>query len=194
MRVIAGRWRGRRLTAPSGEAVRPTTDRVKEALFNILGPSVTGAVVLDLCCGSGGLGIEALSRGAARAVFVDDHPRSLDSARSNLETCGAESTSYRLIRADAENWLGEWRPPDDGAGWILLADPPYRTGLAQAIMEKVDALAGEDGFVASVVEFGSRGANAGAVPGAAWDVRQYGESTLAVRRPNPGQECSGMKE
>lgn len=188
MRVIAGRWKGRRLKSPSGEVVRPTTDRVKEALFNILGPSVVDAVVLDLCCGSGGLGIEALSRGAARVEFVDDHARSLDAARTNIVSCGAEEESYRLVRSDAERWLEEWRPPTDGRKWILLADPPYRTGLAQAIMEKVDALAGDDGFVAAVVEFGSRGADADAVAGRAWEVRKYGESALAVRRPNPVQE------
>jgi len=77
MRVIAGMWKGRRLKSPSGDEVRPTTDRVKEALFNILGPDVRDCLFLDLCCGAGGLGIEALSRGAAGAVFIDLSRKSL---------------------------------------------------------------------------------------------------------------------
>ncbi len=95
MRVIAGSWKGRRLKSPASDAVRPTTDRVKEALFNILGPDVTGCLFVDLCCGAGGLGIEALSRGAAGAIFVDQAPRSLNSARANLEICGADFERIR---------------------------------------------------------------------------------------------------
>jgi 16S rRNA (guanine(966)-N(2))-methyltransferase RsmD len=170
------------LNSPRGEDVRPTTDRVKEAMFNILGPSVEDSLVLDLCCGSGGLGIEALSRGARRVRFVDADTRSLETARANLEACGAEPDTYRLIRSDAQRWLEEWGPPTGGAPWILLADPPYRTALAQAIMNRVDDFAEGEGFVAAIVEFGSRDAEELTFQGTSWEVRTYGETGLAVRR------------
>src|SRR3954451_107880 len=108
MRVIAGQYRGRRLTAPRGETTRPTSDRVREALFSILG-DVTGVRVLDLYAGSGALGIEALSRGAAEAAFVDSSRRAADAIRANLRAVGdpdaiiwvGDALAY-LRRADAE--------------------------------------------------------------------------------------------
>ncbi|MFN2371665.1 MAG: RsmD family RNA methyltransferase [Candidatus Krumholzibacteriia bacterium] len=106
MRVIGGRWRGRRLAAPRGQAVRPTTDRVKEAVFNILGDRVAAATVLDLCSGAGGLGLEALSRGAARAVFVDSDRVALAAVRANAEACGAQAGEFTLVHAEAVAWLG----------------------------------------------------------------------------------------
>ena len=105
MRVIGGRWKGRRLVAPRGPLIRPTTDRVKEALFNILGPRLTGALFVDLCCGAGGLGIESLSRGAGRAIFVDEQPGALAAARRNLAACGDASGSAEFVRADVLAWL-----------------------------------------------------------------------------------------
>lgn len=186
MRVIAGRWRGRRLKSPRPGGVRPTTDRVKEALFNILGPRVAGSLVVDLCCGTGGLGIEALSRGADHVLFVDESPGSLVSARANLELCGAEPDEYELVRAEARAWLAGWRPPADGRPWIVLADPPYRTALAGAIMGRLDALAHEPGFAGAVVESGRPPADGGRELAADWERRNYGESVLAVRRPDRG--------
>jgi 16S rRNA (guanine966-N2)-methyltransferase len=180
MRVIAGQWRGRRLQAPRGEAIRPTTDRVKEALFNILGPEVTGCLCLDLCCGTGGLGIEALSRGAREAVFVDKDPHSLEATRNNLATCGADPVTWKVVRSDAAGWLSEWKPPEEGTPWILLADPPYRSDLAGAIMEQVGQWSDRPGFLAAVVEMGQD------TPGLAamtWETRRYGESILAILRP-----------
>jgi 16S rRNA (guanine966-N2)-methyltransferase len=186
MRVVAGRWRGRRLRSPRQAGIRPTTDRVKEALFSILGPRVAGSLVLDLCCGAGGLGVEALSRGAGRVLFVDRSARALDTVRANLELCGAEPGAYELIRAGAREWLDVWEPPRDGQPWIVLADPPYRTALAEAIMDRVDALAAGPGFAGAVVESGRRSAAAGTDPVAGWERRRYGESVLAVRRPSRG--------
>src|SRR4051794_25945467 len=94
MRVIAGQYRGRRLTAPRGETTRPTSDRVREALFSILG-DVRGLRVLDLFAGSGALGIEALSRGAAEAVFVDSSKRAADAIRANLSAVGDPPATVR---------------------------------------------------------------------------------------------------
>jgi len=121
VRVIAGRWKGRKLRAGTGLAVRPTTDRVKEALFSLLGSEIPGAVVMDLCCGSGGLGIEALSRGAAEVVFVDDATISLDLLRANLAHCGAVGDDYRALKSDVRQWLGHWPGDPRGRSLVILA-------------------------------------------------------------------------
>ena len=130
MRVIAGRYGGRRLVAPPGRATRPTSDRVREALFSILGP-VEGAAVLDLFAGSGALGIEALSRGAARATFVDSGPRAVAAIRANLESLGADAGVHRL---DAAAFVGKASAAGDAYDLVFL-DPPYReaAGLGRVI-------------------------------------------------------------
>ena len=125
MRIVAGRWGGRRLTTPKGLATRPTADRVREALFSILGDRVQDARVLDLFAGSGALGLEALSRGARSATFVESAPAALAALRANLAALGADA---EVVRSDAPRWL---RAASDGAREIgaalLEADP----GLAQ---------------------------------------------------------------
>src|SRR4051794_41764340 len=95
MRVIAGEWRGRPLKAPPGAATRPTSDRVREALFSILAGRVPGARVLDLFAGSGALGIEALSRGAESATFVDDATPAIAAVKANLTALGARAEVRR---------------------------------------------------------------------------------------------------
>ena len=107
MRVVAGEFGGRRLQAPRGRATRPTADRVREALFSMLG-DVGGARVLDLYAGSGALGIEALSRGAASAVFVDSEARAAEAIRRNLDTLGARG---EVRRQDALRFLAAARGP-----------------------------------------------------------------------------------
>jgi 16S rRNA (guanine966-N2)-methyltransferase len=120
MRIIAGTMRGQRLEAPPGERVRPTLDRVRESLFNILAPRVEGATFLDLYAGSGANGIEALSRGAARAVFIDNHPQSARCIRKNLANTKCE---------DRGNCMS-YRLPEDlrripGTFSLIFADPPF---------------------------------------------------------------------
>lgn len=122
MRVVAGRYRGRRLVAPPGDATRPTSDRVREALFSVLGPSVQGARVLDLFAGSGALGIEALSRGAAEAVFVDRAPKAIEAVRANLAALGIEAGVHRI---EARAWLRAASARADAYDLVFL-DPPYR--------------------------------------------------------------------
>ena len=122
MRVVAGRYGGRRLVAPPGDATRPTSDRVRESLFSVLGPSVGGARVLDLYAGTGALGIEALSRGAGAAVFVDRAPAAIKAIRANLQALGIEAEVRRIqaraaLRAAAV--AGE-------AYDLIFLDPPYR--------------------------------------------------------------------
>jgi 16S rRNA (guanine966-N2)-methyltransferase len=131
VRVIAGEWGGRRLHAPPGRATRPTTDRVREAWMSVIGPAIPGARVLDLFAGSGALGLEALSRGAARATFVDDSPRALRVLRENAAALGAGDRA-EIVRADA---LRHVAGLPAGAYGIAFADPPYGQGLAAALLE-----------------------------------------------------------
>jgi 16S rRNA (guanine966-N2)-methyltransferase len=124
MRVIGGRSRGRRLAAKLPPSVRPTSDRVREAVFDILGSQggVEGLVVVDLFCGSGALGVEALSRGAESATFVDADPDALAAVRRNLQAVGLDAEPATLVRAALPGWLDS-----AGAGTfdLALCDPPY---------------------------------------------------------------------
>lgn len=128
MRIVAGRYRGRRLTPPSDDSVRPTTDRIKETVFNILQWDVEGARVLDLFAGSGALGIECLSRGAAEVVFADKSPASVALIRQNLK--GIEG-SYRVLTAD---FTGVLRSGEDKFDLIFI-DPPYKSGLGELAVD-----------------------------------------------------------
>ncbi len=123
MRVVAGTFKGRRLAAPKGSSTRPTADRVREAVFNLLGP-VAGERVLDLYAGSGALGIEALSRGAAEVTFVESDPHALRTLRENLGRLGADG---RVVRSSVSAFLRA--AARRGERWTLvLCDPPYRLG------------------------------------------------------------------
>ena len=182
MRIVGGRHKGRRLEAPAGRDVRPTIDRVREALFNVLvhsdwGPDgadpVTDAVVLDAFCGTGALGLEALSRGAAEAWFMDRSPQSLAVAQRNIATLGEEAHAHTL-RCDVLH------PPAPGcttAGLVFL-DPPYGGDIAgPALM----ALAYR-GWLARgcvcVVELDRRDAFAPPAGFEPLDRRDYGDSRL----------------
>jgi 16S rRNA (guanine966-N2)-methyltransferase len=128
MRVVAGRLGGRRLQAPRGPAVRPTSDRVREALFSILGP-LDGARVLDLFAGSGALAIEALSRGAAGATLVERDARAVRVIRANLEALGLGPEEARVVHAPAAAALQDASARGDTYDLVLL-DPPYRDAPA----------------------------------------------------------------
>lgn len=128
MRIVAGKYRGRKLTPPSDDSVRPTTDRIKETVFNILQWDVEGARVLDLFAGSGALGIECLSRGAAEVVFADRSPASVALIRQNLK--GIEG-SYRVLTAD---FTGVLRSGEDKFDLIFI-DPPYKSGLGELAVD-----------------------------------------------------------
>ena len=125
VRIIAGRWRGRRLGVEDEPDVRPTPDRVRETLFNWLAPDLPGARCLDLFAGSGALGFEAVSRGAARAVLVDRSRAVCDRLRDECERLGAGDGSVAVVEADALDWLA--LPRAAGTPFdIVFVDPPHR--------------------------------------------------------------------
>jgi 16S rRNA (guanine966-N2)-methyltransferase len=124
LRIIAGFHRGREIDAPEGMATRPMTDRVRESLFNILQAEVPEAVVLDLFCGSGALGLESLSRGAAACTFVDSGGLAVETVEMNCERLGL-SDRVRILRRDALS-PGPWIKPAGAAAYTLIfVDPPY---------------------------------------------------------------------
>ncbi len=137
MRIITGSAKGRQLKAPRGHDVRPTSDRVKESLFAILGGRVIDAAVADLFAGTGNLGLEALSRGAASAVFVDISPASIAVIRENAARTGLGSRA-EILCLDAlvavDRFVRAGRTFD-----LIFCDPPYNRGLAAAILRKIDA-------------------------------------------------------
>ena len=133
LRVIGGQWRGRRLTFPDLPGLRPTPDRVRETLFNWLAPILPGARCLDLFAGSGALGIEALSRGAAEVVFVERHPLAARTLRDHLDRLHAQNA--RVEQADALAWLRQQGTPFE----IALLDPPFGQGLLESSCAALEA-------------------------------------------------------
>ena len=132
MRIVAGRHRGRRLAAPAGSAVRPTSERAREALFNILAhgrfaahPLYQDARVLDLFAGTGALGLEALSRGARFATFVENDRAAREALAANVKLLG-EDARTRILAADGTNLVRA-----DGPYGLVFLDPPYRSGLGE---------------------------------------------------------------
>lgn len=183
MRVVGGEFRGRALAAPTGLDIRPTTDRTRESLFNVLAhafpANLSGARVLDLFAGTGALGVEALSRGANFCLFVDNSAESRALVRSNIENLNLQGRA-KLFRRDAAN-LGEAGAA--GRFDLVFADPPYGKGLGEKAL--ASALAG--GWLASdalcVVEE-AVGARFDAGPGFDLvDERAYGDTTLRFLRP-----------
>ena len=132
MRIVAGQWRGRRLIVPKGDIVRPTADRVREAWMSIVTPWLPDARVLDLFAGSGALGIEALSRGAASVDLVEKARPSLEAIEQNLTAVNAGDAA-RIHRVDALTFI---RALDAHAYDVAFADPPYDKGLAAAVAEQ----------------------------------------------------------
>jgi 16S rRNA (guanine966-N2)-methyltransferase len=128
MRIVAGEFRGRQLKSPTWQGLRPTSDRLRETLFNIVGPSVRGARVLDGYAGTGAIGLEALSRGAAQVTFVEQDPRAVKLIEANLAMLGASGAIIRAGLADAVTRLG-------GQVFdLIILDPPYAdTAAADAL-------------------------------------------------------------
>jgi 16S rRNA (guanine966-N2)-methyltransferase len=181
MRIVGGEWRGRPLAAPGDRGIRPTADRTRESVFNILAHrrSFDGLRVVDLFAGSGALGIEALSRGAAFALFVDISPQSRALVRENLDALGAGHRG-RLFRRDAASLgeIGTMAPFD-----LAFADPPYGMGLA----EKAAASLRAGGWLApgaTIVIEERQDCLPGAIAGFVLeDSRRFGETAVGFFRP-----------
>jgi 16S rRNA (guanine966-N2)-methyltransferase len=188
MRVIAGRLGGRRLSAPKGRTTRPTSDRVREALFSMLG-ELDGAVVLDLFAGSGALGIEALSRGAERAVFVERDARAVATLRANLAALGLGESEAEVRVGDALGSLRAARARGETYD-LVFVDPPYRHAgeLQSALSALLPALLGPEARV--VVESDRR-----APAELALDTttrRRYGDTTITIHR-FPAKDGDGYR-
>lgn len=181
MRVISGTARGRRLATPRGTRVRPTADRVKEALFSILASlagNLEGARVLDIFAGTGSLGIEALSRGCATAVFVDNHRESAAVIRKNLEQLGFGDRG-RVVVMEAVSAINGLERNEKPFRLIFL-DPPYRLGMARQVIERLAAsplVTGETIIVVETADNEELGSEFG--PLRMFDRRVYGDTALS---------------
>jgi 16S rRNA (guanine(966)-N(2))-methyltransferase RsmD len=177
LRIIAGAQRGRRLSVPRGAAVRPTADRAREALFSILGARVRRARVLDAYAGSGALGLEALSRGAAAATFLEADREALRVVRANAAHLGVEaSCTFRLGRAIDLLRRGEVAGPFD----LVLADPPYDSGERDVFLARVGEVVTADGVIVLERDARREAARAGHV--ACWRTARYGRCRLDFYR------------
>lgn len=139
MRVIAGKARGKKLLQPKNEDIRPTLDRVKESLFNIMGFEIRDAVFLDLFCGSGAIGIEALSRGAKKVFFIDKDSVSCDLTKKNIISCNFESSSYELIKTEVESSLISLSKKNLTFDYIYM-DPPYGFKNIESVILSISKL------------------------------------------------------
>jgi 16S rRNA (guanine966-N2)-methyltransferase len=170
MRIIAGRWKGHAIKTLKGPKVRPTTDRVREAWMAALGESLEAARVVDLFAGSGALGLESLSRGAAEVVFVERARSAVATIRANISRLGAEEWC-RVVQADAFAFLRrEGSEPFD----LALADPPYGQGLAQKLLE----LLIQRGFARELWVEHRSGEVLPTLPGLRQ--RRYGDTTISI--------------
>ena len=146
VRIISGKYRGRRLKSPPSSQTRPTSDRLRETLFNIVAPRIKDARLLDLCAGSGAVGIEALSRGATHATFVDRSRRMCALIEANLETVGLAEDESEVVCAEAAEFLRRRakKATPQGEGFdIIFFDPPYATDyevVLEQLGEQSDAL------------------------------------------------------
>mgnify|MGYP001357105493 CR=1 FL=1 len=180
MRIVGGSHRGRRLVAPPGDVVRPTSDRAREALFNILahgrfageGLPFAGRPVLDAFAGTGALGLEALSRGAGEAVFIERDRQALAVLRRNIAALG-EDERARVVAGDAT------RPPRAGsASAVAFLDPPYRSGIAATALAALAAAGWLLPGALAIVEIAAREAFAAPAAFTLRDERVYGAARL----------------
>lgn len=177
MRIIAGQWRGRPLAAPKGDATRPTADRTREALFSMLTSRVgsfEGLAIADLFAGSGALGFEALSRGAATCLFVEQDRAALDALRANADKLGIRAD----IRASSVMALGPAPKPMD----LILMDPPYGTGAGSVALDKLARL----GWTGPATWISIETAKNETVDVAGFEIdaeRVHGKAKLTILRP-----------
>lgn len=184
MRIITGTFKGRRLATPTWEGLRPTSDRLRETLFNVLAGRVDGARVLDGYCGTGAVGIEALSRGAAHVTFVDRDPRATALVERNLATCRADSESPRRYTVKTAD-MTAFRPAPGAAWTLVVLDPPYADTRVHETLERLRPAMDAGGVL--VLEHARR--QPPDVP-AGWRMSrclESGDSALTFLHPSPDQ-------
>jgi 16S rRNA (guanine966-N2)-methyltransferase len=181
IRIIAGSLKGRRLSSPDWEGLRPTSDRLRETLFNVLADSVVGARVLDGFAGTGAVGLEALSRGAAHVTFAERDPRALDLIAANVARCGVTG-GYTILRVDIAA-TGQLAVP--GAFEVVFLDPPYAMLPDRAVAAAAAMLAPGGRLV---IEHARRALAGPSVGGLALTrTLTAGDSVLSFYRLAPGE-------
>lgn len=189
MRIVAGKHRGRRIEVPPGAAIRPTSDHTRQALFNILAhapwaeaPVLDGVRVLDVFCGSGALGLEALSRGAATVAFLDAAPAALECARRNAAALGEAPPRVDFVRADALK-----PPPARHPAALAFLDPPYAKGLIEPALEALRAAGWLAPGAVIVAESDARDAVSLPAGFESLDERAYGHTAVRIWRLAPSR-------
>jgi 16S rRNA (guanine966-N2)-methyltransferase len=184
IRITGGRFKGRRIALAAGVGTRPSSGKVREALCSAVGSRWNGRVVVDLFAGAGSLGIEALSRGAARTIFVELDPRAVRVLRSNLEGLGLGVEEALVRRADAWRWLAKLvagELPSDQRPDVLLADPPYAEGILGRLLSPLFGLVDSGVLVLAAVE---HAATLGEIPpapaGVGLRTRGHGRSAFSL--------------
>ncbi|HXW08719.1 MAG TPA: 16S rRNA (guanine(966)-N(2))-methyltransferase RsmD [Vicinamibacterales bacterium] len=176
MRVIAGELKGRRLQAPDWPGLRPTSDRLRETLFNVIAPHIQGARVVDGFAGTGAVGIEALSRGASHVTFVEQDPRAVRLIQANLDRCGVPDR-YAIIRARFADAAGRVAAPAD----VIFLDPPYGQQEIDEALAAASGMASEGTLV--IIEHARRDTAPPSVPGLVLTrTLKSGDSALAFYR------------
>lgn len=184
MRIIGGSAGGRKLRAPSGSNTRPTSDRVREAIFNILGPPPADALVLDLFAGSGGLGLEAISRGAKAALFIEHNQAALKVLRQNIAELQVDPLAT-VQRGDSIRVLRRLQKGSNRYHWIFI-DPPYATDLAHQALESLGGSSVLESAGTVIVEHDHRQSPAesyGCLIKA--DIRRYGDTSVSFYEMRP---------
>jgi 16S rRNA (guanine(966)-N(2))-methyltransferase RsmD len=187
MRITGGIGRGRKLKVPAGSKVRPTSDKVKQALFNILGDRVPGSVFLDLFAGAGGIGLEALSRGASQVVFVDGSRESLSVIKKNIEALKLTELA-QVIAAQSEIFLRRPSGPYD----IIFLDPPYKMELAPLLGQIAQADMLKPGGVVVAEHFKKQPSPERAGKLELFREAAYGDTVLAFYKAAAGSHDSAV--
>jgi 16S rRNA (guanine(966)-N(2))-methyltransferase RsmD len=181
VRIISGEYRGRVLKSPPSMQIRPTSDRLRETLFNVIAPRIEGARFLDLCAGSGAVGIEALSRGAAFVHFVDRSRKMCGLVEANLDLCGVPEAQTEVVLSEAGEFLRRAGPKGTGPWDIVFFDPPYATDylpILDAFGAKEAATLADDGLL--VVEHHHKNALKDEVGRLRrWRILKQGDSALS---------------
>ena len=183
MRIIGGEYKSRAIAMPRGVEMRPTQDKVREALFNILG-DISGKKVLELFAGSGAFGIEAISRGAVSVTFVDNNFRCIQAIKSNLGSLGVPDSRYNVIRADALKFPAKLAQANEKYDIIFL-DPPYYRDMAKKCLINIDSydIVSPVGLV--IVEHFKKDALGAELERLVFvDERRYGDTVITIYRWN----------